>query len=924
MIRLFSKGTTDFTTLGLGVLRDALTAVVKEELNGSYEFEFTYPLGGKLFDQLSEEKIVVVKPNQIDSEQAFRIYEISRPINGIVTVSCEHISYDMSGYPVGAIDAESLADSLSQIQNGIIGVVQSPFVFHTDKTSNIEWKTDRPASMRSLLSGGDKTLQKVYGGEFKFDNFDVYLYEARGVNRGICVRYGKQMTDITNTTSSENVYTAVFPFYYSATKETVTTETMTYEQAYIVAGSTPLSRGWLSMIEGGEPYTTLIQDIPVQIATEGEYKGNVYQWDETNQTWYIPDPIPEPHYKQTSSTKQDVVNYVTLPEVYIWMGDGMFDPHQRVLTLDMTSEFSTSELTSSSTGTIAPPTPDMLRSKTMAYLDKTKIGRLTNEVEVSFEDLSKYLDDQDIAAFEKVGIGDTVQVIYEELGVKVTKTVIAYEFDVLTDQYSEVTLGDKEKSLSDTALTSNDNISSLTNDVQFCDRTTVNELIAKTVTADFVQALNANLSNAQIDQLKTERIQCTGIIEAAQFDIDKVVSNFLVAQNAEIYQTLLAGSIKVKGEITATSGVIGGCTINNGVLEVANANITGTITANHIVCDSVVSTGLNTQLSAQRTAIENALNTYSLTATVLTVTDGSRTIFQADAAHNVALIDIRTSDGTKKLLYVNNTESADSNKVIINADVAVAKSICVGSTNAPIFAADSTTGEVVIDIQAPDSTPLLYVNNAASSASSRLIINGTVLTGQIPTATAHDAITETVDAGYVNALGIAARSILVSNNPSSPSLSYTMLNANAQTGYFYMNVLDANGNGLIQATNSPTPVVKIGPFMVYNGALISTSDDSGSGAIRVTNDSGTMTASLRQGTFYAASGTNGSELGYDHLYRYSGDGAFAIGSAIPGAVLRLTSDVINVEGLVKFNGGNIVSSLPQTAPAGAVYFLKNT
>lgn len=920
MIRLFPENASTFTTLGIGVLRDALSGIVKEELNGSYEFEFTYPLGGQLFDQIKEKMIVVTKPNQVDSDQAFRIYEISRPINGIVTVSCEHISYDMSGFPISPVDASSLSDALSQIQNGIIGSVTSRFVFYTDKTSSIEWKTEKPTSMRSILSGGDKTLQKVYGGEFKFDNFNVYLYSARGMNRGISVRYGKQMTDIMSTTNSSFLYSGVFPFYYSKTKETTSTDELTYEQMYIVPGETPLSKTWLSLTDGGQPLVTMIQDVPIQIATQGQYYQNVYQWDATNEVWFVPSPIPEPTIKKSSKEKTDVIHYVTLPETYIWIGDGIHDANKKILTLDMTGEFSSDDFGDEQ----YEPTAEQLRNKTIEYLQKSKIGILTNEVDVSFEDLSKYVDYQDISTFEKIGLGDTVQVVYEELCVKMSKSVISYEFDVIRDSYSSITLGDKEKTLSDTALTNNDKVSALVNDAQYCDKTTVNELVAKIVTADYIQATNASLSSAQIAQLQTERIQCTGIIEATQFDIDKIVSNMLIAQNAEIYQTLLAGDIKVKGEITATSGVIGGCTINNGVLEVANANITGTITANHIVCDSVVSTGLNTQLSAQRTAIENALNTYSLTATVMTVTDGSRTIFQADAAHNVALIDIRSVDGVTPLLYVNNTESTDSAKVIINADVAVAKSILVGTTNAPIFTANSTSGEVIIDIKAPDSTQLLYVDNTAASASGRLIINGTILTGQIPTATAQTAITETVDTAYVNALGVAAKSILVSNNPTSPSLSYTMLEANAKTGYFCMDVRDANGNGLIQAVNSPTPVVKIGPFTVYNGSLLSTSDDSGSGAIRVTNPAGTLTASMRQGTFYASSGTNGSELSYNHLTRYSGDGAFAIGSAIPGAVLRLFSDVINVQGLVKFNGGNIVSSLPQTAPAGAVYFLKNT
>ena len=45
-------------------------------------------------------------------------------------------------------------------------------------------------------------------------------------------------------------------------------------------------------------------------------------------------------------------------------------------------------------------------------------------------------------------------------------------------------------------------------------------IIAKNVTADYLKAVNANLSKAQIEELSTARIRCTGILEASQLDID--------------------------------------------------------------------------------------------------------------------------------------------------------------------------------------------------------------------------------------------------------------------------------------------------------------------------------------------------------------------------------------------------------------------
>ena len=78
---------------------------------------------------------------------------------------------------------------------------------------------------------------------------------------------------------------------------------------------------------------------------------------------------------------------------------------------------------------------------------------------------------------------------------------------------------------------------------------------------------------------------------------------------------LYCSSAKVSGEITATSGTIGGCSISNGVLQVGNANITdinaskinaGTISADRIAGGSITSGKLATAV----TDLINAPNTW--------------------------------------------------------------------------------------------------------------------------------------------------------------------------------------------------------------------------------------------------------------------------------------------------------------------------
>lgn len=74
----------------LGFLPDALSCTVTEERNGIFELELTYPVSAPMFSSLAVDTFIKVKPNDTADPQLFRIYEITKPINGIVTVNAEH------------------------------------------------------------------------------------------------------------------------------------------------------------------------------------------------------------------------------------------------------------------------------------------------------------------------------------------------------------------------------------------------------------------------------------------------------------------------------------------------------------------------------------------------------------------------------------------------------------------------------------------------------------------------------------------------------------------------------------------------------------------------------------------------------------------------------------------------------------------
>lgn len=706
MIILFNSNEQSFTSLGLGVLSDATFGAVVEELNGGFELELEYPVDGIHFGDIGLQKILFTKPNAYDNPQPFRIYSITKPLHGLVTINAEHISYDMAGYTIKPIDGTSLLDTISKIQNGSIR--PNPFVLGANFDEAITMKTKNPYAMRSLLAGGGDTLIDIYGGYLKFDKFNVNLLAERGSDRGVELRYGKNITELDQEINAEKMYTGIFPFFFAINTQTNTFLERYHEKVFIVAGAIPFTSGWLALENEALAFIPIVETIPVQVKSEGGYYDNVYWfkrqtatdveivgatpfaidwlslteggaalvpeeltiykvktvgdyeytkyiWDGSAYISYdgsgfyrVPDPIPEPILiKNTVETieTEDYLDITTAIDRYIitgateftdvWLSDivdgdpiipeinkvyivktvGIYldikykwddvnllyvemEPEyygngiiyvdeaaefQKILTLDLTPEFNT-----------IAPTVYTLRAKALEYLEKNDIAEVVNSTKVSFIKLADSDEYERYSALETVELGDMVKVIYEALGVESSLQVIRTEFNVITEKYNEIELGEKAKNIADNAMTYGDNVSAFVNDERYTDNASVRAFIAETITAEYIQANNANLTEAQINDLKTMKINVSGLIEASSAAIDKLVANLLVAENAEITTLLTAGEIKVKGTIFAIAGEIGGAVIEDGVLKVPSAQIEGQLEAAQIkVEDLIITNSIN-------------------------------------------------------------------------------------------------------------------------------------------------------------------------------------------------------------------------------------------------------------------------------------------------------------------------------------------
>ena len=211
---LYNSNETDFSGGGVGFLSDCTRCVVTEERNGVYECEFSYPMDGRHYSEIEPDMIIKAKPNEMSDPQLFRIYRTSKPINGIVSFYCQHISYDLN---VNVVDPFTLsgATALTALQ-GILSHCYYQHSFTAQSTLSFsethDLKVDKPKPARMCLGGSEGSVLDLFGGEYEFDNFNIKLHAARGQDTGVTILYGKNLTDITSDVNISNAYTAVYPY----------------------------------------------------------------------------------------------------------------------------------------------------------------------------------------------------------------------------------------------------------------------------------------------------------------------------------------------------------------------------------------------------------------------------------------------------------------------------------------------------------------------------------------------------------------------------------------------------------------------------------------------------------------------------------------------------------------------------------------
>lgn len=221
---IYGPKATDFTTLGIGSIPDALECIVHEVRNGANALELDMPISSEHIDDVKPGNIIVVDTNPSLKRQAYDIYNVEKKLDGRVTVLANHISYRLRYSVLKTFSAASASEAMTKLSthDGTVYIDGNDFNFNTDVTTAGSVNFTGYNAVRDVLGGTEGSILDVYGGFYLWDNFTVSLLTRRGQDNGVRILYGKNLQNLTDETDDSDVINGVWPIYTESGVVTVT------------------------------------------------------------------------------------------------------------------------------------------------------------------------------------------------------------------------------------------------------------------------------------------------------------------------------------------------------------------------------------------------------------------------------------------------------------------------------------------------------------------------------------------------------------------------------------------------------------------------------------------------------------------------------------------------------------------------------
>ena len=495
MVVLFESNATTFTTMGLGALQP-ISCKVTEEEDGEFSLEMEYPVDGPMYSQLTLGRILATQTNPTSSVQPFRIYQVSAEIKGKVTISALHIAYDLTKACVTPFKSTTLQECVTNISTKVLG--GTSFTFSTTKTTYADATKDentlditKPTNVKSLLF--DDISKKYTGGKWAFDGYSCIYYNdgtdstdtgaTRGSNKGVVLYYGKNFNTLQQDLNNERVVSAIYPYWgHSSTQNSVGSVLLKGIKSYLADDSSmPLSKivestgldrtkVWQKIVEFKENNTVDLSEFVGQVVGDLSTQSvqDTYTADGSTRVFTLGHDYVKITKVTDNSSKVAAASYTydketrhltfntaplnghkivvsgNIPDI-VTLANKLYAPttptYDNVVPVDLSSKFSTA------------PSDDDLRREAKKYWEENQLGTPKITINIGYRDLHRVSEFMNRPELYDISIGDTIGVVFTELGINTDAEVTAITYDAIRDEITGLSLGNPKASLASVITT---------------------------------------------------------------------------------------------------------------------------------------------------------------------------------------------------------------------------------------------------------------------------------------------------------------------------------------------------------------------------------------------------------------------------------------------------------------------------------------
>ncbi|MCL4608357.1 phage tail tip lysozyme [Enterococcus faecium] len=210
--RIYSPTETDFSTNGLGILKDTTKCEIYEVANGKYELELEYPLGTRFDEYFENDYQIKAKPN--DQEEYHIFFIDDKDIDTFldtVTIYAQSRTNRLGRRAVtfAEVDSKTGREAMAIIENNMDK--KSDIRLYSDITT-VSSTTFEARNVLNCIAGEKGSLLQYWGGEIKREPFKLSLLKRRGRDNIGTIRYGKDLSGLKVKLDWTGVKTRIIPY----------------------------------------------------------------------------------------------------------------------------------------------------------------------------------------------------------------------------------------------------------------------------------------------------------------------------------------------------------------------------------------------------------------------------------------------------------------------------------------------------------------------------------------------------------------------------------------------------------------------------------------------------------------------------------------------------------------------------------------